>query len=345
MSKNFNIFRFTILLTIFINLWSESKIYSQDPIFSQFNASPLQINPAFTGLNNGIRVGANYRNQWPLIDQTFKSYVTYNLFYDQFFPKIKSGFGLEVTSDNAGGGLLRNTKLAGFYGYKIPINRRGHVIKGGLEMAYVRMSWDWDRFIFRDQIDPISGYQTGGGTIISKEIRPNNFKPDYIDVGMGLLYYSPLFYAGISVKHLNSPNIGVLTNGNNIGASLPPRLNFHTGFELPLYNDNRKNRHILSPSLAIIKQSSFFQLNIGSQYLFKSLFTGLFYRHSRLNPDALILILGYKKDNWKVGYSFDYTVSALTIAQGGSHELSFLYQFMPNKGKSTNVSDCFEAFR
>lgn len=74
-----------ILLTV------PEKIKGQDPVFSQYYASPLQINPAFTGLTNGPRFGVNYRNQWPLIDQVFKTYVTYNLFYDQFIPAIKSG--------------------------------------------------------------------------------------------------------------------------------------------------------------------------------------------------------------------------------------------------------------
>lgn len=343
MAGNFNIFYLKI--TVFLFLGCIFKLKAQDPVFSQYYASPLQINPAFTGLLDGIRVGANYRNQWPFIDQTFKSYVTYNLYYDQFISSIKSGFGIELTSDEAGNGFLRNTKISGFYGYKIPINRRGHVIKGGLELAYVNMSLGWDKFIFRDQIDPILGYQTGGGTIISKEIRPQDLNPNYMDVGLGILYYSPLFYLGASMKHVNSPDIGILVNRSSGGTSLPPRLNLHTGFEFPLFNDSRKNRHILSPSLAFIQQSSFFQINVGTQYLYKKIYTGLFYRHARVNPDALIFLLGFKKDAWKIGYSFDFTLSSLGISQGGSHEISLLYQIPMNEGKSSNVSDCFEAFR
>ncbi|NOT36512.1 MAG: PorP/SprF family type IX secretion system membrane protein [Saprospiraceae bacterium] len=340
---NFNIL--SLKIAVFLILVQIDILKAQDPVFSQYYSSPLQINPAFTGLLDGVRLGANYRNQWPFIDQSFKSYVTYNLFYDQFFTSIKSGFGMEITSDQAGDGFMRNTKISGFYGYKIPINRKGHVIKGGLELAYVNMSIGWDKFIFRDQIDPVNGYQTGGGTIISKDIRPQDIKPNYIDIGMGILYYSPLYYVGASIKHMNSPDIGILVNASSGGTSLPPRINIHSGFEIPLYNDSRKKRHILSPSMAIITQSSFFQLNVGTQYLFNNIYTGLFYRHARLNPDAAILILGFKKDNYKIGYSFDFTVSSLTISQGGSHELSFLYQIPGKAGKSSNVSDCFEAFR
>ena len=49
-------------------------IRAQDPHFSQFFASPLTLNPAFTGKFDGdIRLSANHRDQWPSIP---KAYVT-----------------------------------------------------------------------------------------------------------------------------------------------------------------------------------------------------------------------------------------------------------------------------
>ena len=51
-----------------------SFVQAQDPHFSQFFASPLTLNPAFTGKFNGtVRVAGNYRNQWPEIN---RAYVT-----------------------------------------------------------------------------------------------------------------------------------------------------------------------------------------------------------------------------------------------------------------------------
>src|SRR5436190_15515671 len=47
---------------------------AQDPHFSQFFASPLTLNPAFTGKFSGSwRLSANHRDQWPSIP---KAYVT-----------------------------------------------------------------------------------------------------------------------------------------------------------------------------------------------------------------------------------------------------------------------------
>ncbi|MGH2644673.1 MAG: type IX secretion system membrane protein PorP/SprF, partial [Chitinophagaceae bacterium] len=45
---------------------------AQDPHFTQFFASPLTLNPAFTGLFSGdMRVAANYRSQWSSIATPF----------------------------------------------------------------------------------------------------------------------------------------------------------------------------------------------------------------------------------------------------------------------------------
>ncbi|MEO6189870.1 MAG: PorP/SprF family type IX secretion system membrane protein [Saprospiraceae bacterium] len=338
--KIINISKWLILVLGF-----SSIVSAQDPFFSQFYAAPLQLNSAFTGLSNGTQIGVNYRNQWPLIDQAFKTYVTYNIFYNQFFPKVKSGFGMELTSDVAGGGFIRTNKANLLYGYKIPINRHGHVIKGGLELGYVLMNYNWDKFIFGDQIDPVSGYQTGGGAIISKELVPSDKTSNYIDIGMGVLYYSPKYYIGASVKHLNSPDIGILNKSRDGGSGLPPRIGSHGGFEFDLSGNNKKKTQLFSPSIAIVSQASFFQLNIGGQYLYKSIFTGLFFRQSRKTSDALIFNVGFKKDYWKLGYSFDFTLSKLSISEGGSHEISLLFNFEKDPRKTSNVSDCFEAFR
>ena len=87
-----------ILPIILVYLIDLQVLLAQDPIFSQFYSAPLQINPAFAGLSENPRLGLIYRNQWPFVDQSFKTYVTYNLAYDQYFSKLKSGFGLELTA-------------------------------------------------------------------------------------------------------------------------------------------------------------------------------------------------------------------------------------------------------
>src|SRR5688572_7098340 len=78
-------------------------VKAQDPHFSQFFASPLTLNPAFTGKFDGSwRLAANHRDQWPSIP---KAYVTTSASFD--FPILKSripendvfGVGISGVSD------------------------------------------------------------------------------------------------------------------------------------------------------------------------------------------------------------------------------------------------------
>ena len=58
-----NILKHTKLLLL-LGL-AAGSVYGQDPSFSQFFASPLNINPALTGTINGKwRIISNFRDEW-----------------------------------------------------------------------------------------------------------------------------------------------------------------------------------------------------------------------------------------------------------------------------------------
>lgn len=48
--------------------------YAQDMNYSQYFSTPIYYNPAFTGINNGIKVRFLFRDQWPTLPVDFKSY-------------------------------------------------------------------------------------------------------------------------------------------------------------------------------------------------------------------------------------------------------------------------------
>src|ERR1051325_12052501 len=63
----------TILVGAFCILYN--LMYAQDIHFSQFNSSPLNINPALTGLfNSDYRIIGNYRSQWSSVTVPFLTY-------------------------------------------------------------------------------------------------------------------------------------------------------------------------------------------------------------------------------------------------------------------------------
>jgi hypothetical protein len=54
---------------------------------------------------------------------------------------------------------------------------------------------------------------------------------------------------------------------------------------------------------------------------------GLWYRHS----DSFIMLIGIQHGVFKAGYSYDITISKLTSASAGSHELSVGMNFYCKK--------------
>lgn len=317
----------------------------QDPVFSQFYSAPLQINPAFTGNSHGGMMAINYRNQWPSINQ---AYVTYALSYDQYVPSLNSGFGVFALADDAGRGLLRTYNLTGLYSYRVQLGRDLYA-RLGVEVGFISPTLDWSKLIFLDQIDPEFGYTTPGGVPIpSNEIEPDQLTTLALDIGTGLLVYSKQFYGGVSLKHINGPDLGFIDNpSSGIERGLPLRITVHGGAEIPLdrqFYGKKNSRAYLSPAFLFVKQGAFTQLNIGTMATFGPVMGGLWYRQAGSNPDAIIFALGTRYEQFKITYSYDFTISKLYSASGGSHEISFVMQL--NQGKEgIDISDCFQLYR
>src|SRR5215207_7353319 len=84
---------------------------AQDPNFSQFFASPLTLNPAFTGKFDGdFRVAGNYRNQWPTINNAFTTYTAsadFSILKSKISEVDQFGLGIMGFRDQSGNGVLK----------------------------------------------------------------------------------------------------------------------------------------------------------------------------------------------------------------------------------------------
>jgi type IX secretion system PorP/SprF family membrane protein len=305
---------------------------AQDPIFSQFYSTPLQLNPAFAGVTYAPRITLNYRNQYPNLPN---AYATYAATYEQSVEALNSGFGLIAMTDAAGDGIYKTTRISGVFGYKVRI-RKEHVVKFGVQAGVIQSSVDWDRLVFPDQLDEVYGQTDGAGnTLISEEMRPESLNRTIPDISAGILYYSPRFHAGFSVKHLNSPDDDLLLINNNLQAGLPLRFTVHGGWEVILeQGNNRRPPTFISPNVMFAKQGDFGQINGGVYAGVRQFFGGLWYRHTFSNPDAIIALVGYKVGVMRIGYSFDLTISELANAPGGTggtHEISLSFNFEDSK--------------
>ena len=64
-------------VVLFISIIITSFSSAQDPQYSQFYASPLFLNPAFTSVSLGLRANAIYRSQWNAISN--KPFTTFSV--------------------------------------------------------------------------------------------------------------------------------------------------------------------------------------------------------------------------------------------------------------------------
>ncbi len=311
---------------------------AQSPEFSQFFASPLQLNPALAGISYGPRVNLNYRNQWPNID---KGYVTYAVSYDQHIEKLSGGIGVAVLADNIAGGLMNNYSIQAMYSYQVAFKRK-FGLKMGVSGGIGTKRLDWNRLTFQDQINPIYGFQDAfGNNNPTGETVPQNASILYPDFGAGFIFFTPKVYAGVGVKHLNMPKESLFGNDNR----LPLRYAIHAGYSWDLTPRKKNDNVFLSPNIVLIQQSNFSQLNLGAYFHYNFIYFGTFYRNTFKNSDAVIGIVGFRIEYVRIGYSYDFTISDLSLNTGGAHEISFVFNWggdnnsLRPKGKTARL-DC-----
>ncbi len=294
---------------------------AQDPEFTQFYANPLYLNPAFAGTARCPRLILNYRNQWPAISGTF---VTYSASYDQHVDAFNGGIGVQIIRDDAGEGTINTTTASGIYSYQLNVNRN-FSMKIGFEATLMQKALDWKKLTFGDMIDPRYGFilqttETEGSSSV--------LKPDF---SAGILGYSKMFFFGFSASHLTKPPESFTELPE---VRLPRKYTGHVGAVIPLKRDPKQGT--ISPNILFQQQQDFMQLNMGLYVTKGPVVGGLWYR----NQDSFILLVGVQTDVIKFGYSYDITVSKLSNATAGSHELSFTMQFdcRPKRRKFRTIS-------
>jgi type IX secretion system PorP/SprF family membrane protein len=319
----------------FVSVFFNDGLRAQDPEFTQFYANPLYLNPAFAGSSRCPRMVMNYRNQWPGITKT---YITNSFSYDQHVDALSGGFGMLFTNDQAGDGTINTINASMVYSYYLPVTSTFSV-KAGIQATYAQKSVDWSKLNFGDMIDNKFGFTLG-----TQEVNPNRTITN-VDFSAGILGYSSSFFIGGAAHHLMEPDEAFINPGSS---PLPMKITAHTGAIIPMGNQSskykrrrRRNANTLpessiSPNILYQKQKDFQQLNLGLYVTKGPIVGGLWYR----NQDSFIVLVGLMTTNFRFGYSYDVTVSRLSNATAGSHELSMTLQFncRPKKKKFTPVS-------
>ena len=331
-----------VFLTVFILRGTLAE--AQDPVFSQWYAAPLQTNPAFAGTAGAPFIALNYRSQYPAFNNG-AAYSTFAASYDQPLNESNSSIGISIMTDDAGQGILKKTYASASYSYKVNINQDVSA-KIGVEAGMIQTGLDWDKLIFFDQLDAITGATLPDGTVRpTSEIRPTELNKTFFDLSTGFLLAASNFHVGLSVKHLATPDEGFLKVNQNLRIGLPIRWTLHGGYEFTLRKGTRRRPSMfVVPSVMVVKQGDFLQIVGGAYFGFGPIFTGAWLRQTASNPESAIFTIGFKQEYFKIGYSYDFPIGGLGSRTGGSHEVSVTINLDPNPRK-IDINDCFKMFR
>lgn len=300
--------KITSCLLLFISVFVTENVIAQDAQFTQFYANPLYLNPAFAGTARCPRFCLNYRNEWPGLNKT---YITTSASYDQRIDALSGGIGLLVVQDRAGNGTLVTTDASLMYAYHLKVTRE-FSINFGLQGTYHQKTLDWTKLTFGDMIDRRRGF------VYNSNENPTQFPNQTVrnvDVSAGILGYSKRYFFGVAVNHINQPQEGFISQNS----PLPMKITVHAGANIPL---SKGGETYISPNILYQYQGQFQQLNIGMYFVKGAIVAGLWYR----NQDAMIALIGFQTAHFKMGYSYDVTISKLSSVSAGSHEISAQFQ-------------------
>ena len=303
--------------------------YAQDPSFSQFFSSPLNINPALTGnINGDWRVISNFRDQWI---GPASPYTTGTASYDRKILQHKMpgipeenimGVGGMLMYDYAMDGIVKSTYASLNLSYSIKLSQQPtiHRLTAGFGGSYGKRFVDFSRLTFEEQFTGF-GFNT---SLPTGEVALSNMKGN-LSANSGLTYSIKSekrnFDIGIAGFHLNQPKQTFLKDENE---RLAIRKVIHANFETYLNDFLVLNANAIYQNQARAKYYSagaslgYF---IGEQQdmMFNA---GMWY----WSKNAVIPYIGLVYGNMQFGFSYDITTSSLNEARRkpNTWEFSFI---------------------
>ncbi|MBC7694380.1 MAG: PorP/SprF family type IX secretion system membrane protein [Burkholderiales bacterium] len=300
--------------------------FSQDVHFSNWNMSPLNLNPANTGMFEGDgRLIFNYRKQWKSVAvpyNTFSFGTDYNL-KKSLIKNTKEAVGLIFNHDEAGDGKYTITD------FKVPINHKFSfesdttlTLAFGVLAGITNIKIDPNKLSYDNQWDG-DAYNQGLST---GENFPRQSKV-FADISLGVVIQKTITQKlkgsiGYGISHINKPNVSFY---NTPGVVLRPR-----------HNESLQLKYSFNNISAVM-----FEYYGNQQQKFRENLIGLSYYHT-IDPktntvfnvglltrlkDAFITTVGLEYNQMRLQVSYDYNYSQFKRATNGrgGFEISFIY--------------------
>jgi type IX secretion system PorP/SprF family membrane protein len=313
------------LLLIFL-VFSGLQMQAQDVLFSQNFLVPETINTSFTGAIRAAKVGSIHRSQWR--NAAFKTNSSF-VYFDTWFEGFKTGLGVS---------FLNQTETASSYSF--------NQINFNYSMAF-QLSDTW---FFRPSISAGFGMKNYGfqNILLEDQINLNNniintssldplllaTQRNFFDFSSSILFNNDDSWIGLTIKHLNKPNISLTENGN---IPLDIFWSVHTKYYLPFLEGTRTwfaNKSKFYVLGNFMMQGNVNRFDIGFQYIFEDQFSlGITAATSPIKTDenspfinSVSTFAGIRWQGFRFGYSYDFNTTEL-INTGGIHEFSVAYDF------------------
>ena len=138
------------LLLSLIALVGAGQLQAQDGQLSQYDAAPVLLNPALTGMyeNADFRMGSNVRSQWNSLSSSF---LTTAFSYDMSMQR-RYGFGSYLSNYNMAG--IMNTFQFGVTGaYNVSDSKADHTLSVGVNLGLIYKKINDQQLVWDAQYD------------------------------------------------------------------------------------------------------------------------------------------------------------------------------------------------
>ncbi|PJJ08003.1 type IX secretion system PorP/SprF family membrane protein [Flavobacterium sp. 1] len=308
-----------LILFVFFFLSILKASAQQDPHFTQYMYNMSVINPAYaTDTPAILNLGSLYRYQWAGIKGTPKTMTLFA--HTPINDKIETG--LSLISDDIGDGAKKEINLFADLAYILQLNET-QKLSFGVKAGFSSISTNFN------------GFQLNSGDVSTDLAFAENTNQTMPNIGAGVYYFTDNYYVGLSVPNiLTAEHVG--SSNNQINSFGTHRVHgYLTGGYVFDINDTFK----LKPAaMAIFLEGAPVSIDLTANVLYNEKFElGAAYRIG----DAVSVLMNINvTPNFRIGYSYDYTISNLSQFNSGSHEIVLLYN-LNLLGKGYNKSPRF----
>ena len=320
------------LYTSFVLAVGVNSLQAQDYHLSHYDAAPLYLNPALTGMSQDVegdfRITTDTRTQWRALG--VKPFTTYYAGYDMVLRKGDERFGVGGYIINNRGGIGNfntfNFMVSG--AYDIIKSGSPHVLRTGLNMGLMNKSFRFDNYLFDSQYSQTSGDFDSGMPSNENMLSSSIFR---FDAAFGVYYkytddskaFTPA--VGLALHHVTMPR----ENFSDAEARLPIRWVVHTDCKIVT-----GEKTFVTPKVLFMQQAKATELNAGFNFGYKinddfALVPGFYYR----NKDAFVADIGIQFGKNTLRFSYDINTSYLSRFTGGRGAFEISLVMIGEKGK------------